>query len=143
HGGGAAVGQEQRGEDRQQRGLARAVRAEEAEDRAAGHLEARALARGGPAPAPAALERLHEVLRIDGEHDLFIVPSIRGVARDAAPGRAPRRHLPPLARSGRTRLVDGVARAAPAMWERSMTSGRLTTFDLIGRGGGVVLRWPS
>ena len=68
------VGQEQRREDGQERGLPGAVRPEQAEDRAPRHLEARAAQSfGAPLPEPPTPERLHEIARIDGEHDESIV----------------------------------------------------------------------
>jgi len=65
----AAVGHEERRQDGQERRLARAVRAEEAEDRAARDRERDAAQGGRLAPAgPARAERLHHVARVDREH---------------------------------------------------------------------------
>src|SRR3989442_3876025 len=66
---GAPVGRQQRGEDREQRRLARAVGAEQADDRAALHRQRDAAQRVGfPAARPPRAKCLLDVTRIDREH---------------------------------------------------------------------------
>ncbi len=97
-GGAAPVGEQERGQDREQRGLARPVGPEQAEDGAALHPQARAPKRGGLAsPQPSAPERLGEIVSLDGErgrrrHDPPIVPC--GLARSGGRGRVA--HVEPI-----------------------------------------------
>src|SRR6266511_1450755 len=73
-GGGAAIGQQQGRENREEGRLPRAVGPQEAEDGAAGYLEARAPERlGATASQPSGAECLHEIARVDSEHNLRIV----------------------------------------------------------------------
>src|SRR5216684_2053848 len=91
----ARVGEEQRGQNGQERGLPRPVGSEQAEDCPAWNLQARApeglLA---PAAQPSAPEGFRKVFRVDGEHGPLILP--RGF------GGRPRRALNRLKPSGRT-----------------------------------------
>src|SRR5216684_4219440 len=91
----ARVGEEQRGQDGQERGLPRPVGSEQAEDCPAWNLQARApeglLA---SATQPSAPEGFRKVFRVDGEHGPLILP--RGF------GGRPRRALNRLKPSGRT-----------------------------------------
>src|SRR5213594_2265557 len=69
HGHAPAIGRQERGEDREQGGLARAVRAEHADDRAARHRQRDAAQRGRLAAVqPPRAKRLLYVVRVDREH---------------------------------------------------------------------------
>src|SRR6266545_7290737 len=101
------VRQEQRRQDGEQRRLARAVGSQQAEDRSARHLEARAGERLLAAAAePSAAEGLGEVFRVHGEHNPLIVP------RRARP--EPDRALKNRKPSGRTDLWSASPRSPPA-----------------------------
>jgi len=83
HGRGAGIGQQQRRQNREEGRLSRAVGSQEAEEGAAFHLEARARERlGATAPEVTTPEGLHEIARVDGKHNPFIVTRRRdAVAR--------------------------------------------------------------
>src|SRR5215467_2361358 len=69
HGHPTAIGGQQRGEDREQGGLAGAVGTEHADDRAARHRQRDAAQRDRlAAPHPSGTKRLLDVLRVDREH---------------------------------------------------------------------------